>query len=267
MSILLKPTFREAIRSATRTLYGGWITTGSPVAAEIMAGSGLDWVLIDMEHAPNGLESVLAQLYAVSAYDVTPVVRVPFGDGVIIKQVLDLGVQNILVPMISTADQAGRVTEAAQYPPLGRRGVGSALARSARWNRVENYLDDAARHVSVFVQIESVEAVDNARSIAQTEGVDGIFVGPSDLAASMGLLGRQSHPDVVAAVKETFAQVAQCEKPFGVNAFDPVQADDYVRSGAEFALVGADAALLARGSEELAQRFITSPGQPAPDSY
>ncbi|KZF12416.1 MAG: HpcH/HpaI aldolase/citrate lyase family protein [Rhodococcus sp. (in: high G+C Gram-positive bacteria)] len=267
MSLRLKPPFREVIRESSRPLYGGWITTGSPVAAEIMAGSGLDWVLIDMEHAPNGLESTLAQLYAVSGYDVTPVVRVPVADTVIIKQVLDLGAQNILVPMISTAAQARDVAEAAQYPPVGRRGVGSALARSARWNRVENYLENAAEHVSVFVQIESVDAVGNARAIAETPGIDGVFVGPSDLAASMGLLGRQNHPDVVAAVKETFAEVATTGKPFGVNAFVPGQADEYVRDGAEFVLVGADAALLARGSEDLARRYITSPGETPRTSY
>ncbi|MDZ7910689.1 MAG: HpcH/HpaI aldolase/citrate lyase family protein [Rhodococcus sp. (in: high G+C Gram-positive bacteria)] len=267
MSLRLKPPFREVIRESPRALFGGWITTGSPVAAEIMAGSGLDWILIDMEHAPNGLESVLAQLYAVSGYPVTPVVRIPVADTVVIKQVLDLGAQSIVVPMISTAAQAAEVAQAAQYPPVGRRGVGSALARSARWNRVENYLENAAGHVSVFVQIESTDAVGNARAIAETPGIDGVFVGPSDLAASMGLLGRQNHPDVVAAVHETFAQVATTGKPFGVNAFVAEQADAYVSAGARFVLVGADAALLARGSEDLAHRHITVPGQTPGTSY
>ena len=267
MPLRLNKTFREALAEADRPLYGGWITTGSPVAAEIMAGSGLDWVLIDMEHAPNGLESVLAQLYAVSAYPVTPVVRVPVGDAVIIKQVLDLGAQNILVPMISTADQAREVAAAAQYPPVGRRGVGSALARSARWNRVEDYLADGADHVSVFVQIETAEGVSNAAAIAETPGIDGVFLGPSDLSASMGLLGQQNHPDVVAAVNDAFTAIASTGKPFGVNAFDPGRADSYAEDGARFLLVGADAAILARGSEALAQRYIDPSAHRARASY
>src|SRR5262249_41907437 len=141
-----------------------------------------------------------------------------------------------------------------------------ALARSARWNRVDTYLHRAAEHVSVFVQIETAEGVDNAHAIAQTPGIDGVFVGPSDLAASIGLLGQQTHPDVVAAVEKAFAGVAAAGKPFGVNAFVPEQARRYVDSGASFVLVGADVALLARGSEALAARFIANQGAPR-DSY
>ncbi len=221
-----------------------------------MAGSGLDWLLIDMEHAPNGLDSVLAQLHAVSGYASTPVVRVPWGDPVTIKQVLDLGPQNILVPMVSTAEQAREVASAAHYPPAGIRGVGSALARSARWNRVENYLQNAAEHVSVFVQVETLEGIRNARTIAEVEGIAGIFLGPSDLAASMGLIGQQAHPDVVSAVKGAFEEIAAAGKPVGVNAFDPAVAREYAEAGASWMLVGADVALLARGSEKLAADFI-----------
>ncbi|MGV9546049.1 HpcH/HpaI aldolase family protein [Nocardia beijingensis] len=265
MPLRLNPTFRDRLAGADRTLFGGWICSGSPVAAEIMAGAGLDWLLIDMEHAPNGLESVLTQLYAVSGYSSTPVVRVPEGETVVIKQVLDLGAQNILVPMISTSDEARAVAAMTRYPPTGKRGVGSALARSARWNRVEGYLHEDAEHVSLFVQIETAQGVENARSIAETPGVDGVFVGPSDLAASMGLIGQQTHPDVVAAVKRAFAAVAAAGKPLGVNAFDPAAVRDYAAAGARFMLVGADVALLARGSEQLAQTYIgnTDPGPPA----
>src|SRR4051812_23393601 len=234
-----------------------WVCTGSPLVAEICAGSGLDWLLVDMEHSPNGLESVLAQLQAVAAYSVTPVVRVPVGDVVTIKQVLDLGAQNLLVPMVSSVAAAEAVVQAVRYPPRGRRGVGSALARSARWNRVGGYLEDADEHVSLFVQIETAEGVAAADAIAAVDGVDGVFVGPSDLAASMGLLGRQGHPDVVAAVHRTFDAVRGAGKPVGVNAFDAALARSYVDAGASFVLVGADVALLARGSEELAGRFVT----------
>ncbi|SCY43569.1 2,4-dihydroxyhept-2-enedioate aldolase [Microbacterium sp. LKL04] len=255
MPFHLNPTFREALTDADRPLAGMWVCSGSPLVAEICAGSGLDWLLIDMEHSPNGLESVLAQLQAVAAAPVTAVVRVPIGDVVTIKQVLDLGAQNILVPMVDTAAQAAELVDAVRYPPRGRRGVGSALARSARWNRVEEYLAGADRHVSLFVQVETVEGVRNAAEIAAVDGVDGVFVGPSDLAASMGLLGAQTHPDVVAAVLEAFMAVRGAGKPVGVNAFDPDAAQRYLDEGASFVLVGADVALLARGSEALAARW------------
>ncbi len=258
MPIQLKPTLGYELSRSQRTLYGGWVCSGSPVAAEIMAGAGLDCVLIDMEHAPNSLESVLAQLHAVSGYPVTPIVRVPAGETVVIKQVLDLGVQNILVPMVSTADQAEQIAAMSQYPPAGVRGVGNALARSGRWNRVTNYLADGAEHVSVFVQIEAEEGLANAAKIAAVDGIDGVFFGPSDLAASMGLLGQQTHPEVVKAVKSAFAEIKRTGKPVGVNAFDPTFARDYADAGAAWVLVGADVALLARGSEKLANDFISA---------
>lgn len=256
MPLRLSPTFRDAMAGAHRPLAGMWICSGSPLIAEICAGSGLDWVLIDMEHSPNGLESVLAQLQAVAAYPVAPVVRVPIGDVVTIKQVLDLGAQNLLVPMVSTRAEAEAAVAAVRYPPRGTRGVGSALARSARWNRVGDYLQDADAHVSLFVQVETTAGVEAAAEIAAVDGVDGVFVGPSDLAASMGVLGQQTHPDVTAAVLRTFEAVRAAGKPVGVNAFDPAVADSYLDAGASFVLVGADTALLARGSEALAARFI-----------
>ncbi|MFE1645737.1 aldolase/citrate lyase family protein [Microbacterium sp. P01] len=252
MPLRLAPTFRDALSAASAPLAGIWVCSGSPLVAEVCAGSGMDWTLIDMEHSPNGLESVLAQLHAVAGYAITPVVRVPTNDVVLIKQVLDLGAQNILVPMVSSAADAAAAVAAVRYPPHGVRGVGSALARSARWNRVEGYLENADAHVSLFVQIETAAGVEAAAAIAEVEGVDGIFVGPSDLAASMGLLGQQTHPDVTAAVRRVFAAAAATGIPVGVNAFDPVVARSYAQDGARFLLVGADVALLARGSEALA---------------
>lgn len=233
-----------------------WVCSGSPLVAEICAGAGLDWMLIDMEHSPNSLDSVLSQLQAVAAYPTTPLVRVPNGDVVTIKGVLDIGAQNVLVPMISSADEARAVVEAVRYPPRGRRGVGSALARSARWNRVDDYLTEADGHVSLFVQIESAAGVEAAADIASVDGIDGVFLGPSDLAASMGLLGQQAHPDVVEAVHRAFAAIRAAGKPIGVNAFDPTLASRYLESGASFILVGADVTLLARGSEDLRKRFL-----------
>lgn len=256
MPIRLEPTFRERLSEATRPLIGQWVCSGSPLVAEICAGAGLDWLLIDMEHTPNDLESVLGQLQAVAAYPATPMVRVPTGDSVTMKGVLDIGAQNVLVPMISTAAEARATVEAVRYPPRGRRGVGSALARSARWNRVEGYLVNADEHVSLFVQIESVAGVEAAADIAAVDGIDGIFLGPSDLAASMGLLGQQNHHKVVNAVHRAFEAVRGVGKPVGVNAFDPTMAQRYVDAGAAFILVGADVVLLARGSEDLRARFM-----------
>src|SRR6478752_9259989 len=148
MPLQLTPTFRDDLAAADRPLAGIWVCTGSALVAEICAGAGMDWMLIDMEHSPNGLESVLGQLQAVAAYPITPVVRVPIGDVVTIKQVLDLGAQNLLVPMVSSKTDAEAAVAAVRYPPQGTRGVGSALARSARWNRVEDYLARADDHVS-----------------------------------------------------------------------------------------------------------------------
>ncbi|KAA9111317.1 HpcH/HpaI aldolase family protein [Microbacterium rhizomatis] len=256
MSLRLGPTFRDALSAASRPLAGMWVCTASPVVAEICAGSGLDWLLIDMEHSPNGLASTVAQLQVAAAYPITPVVRVPIGDVVTIKQVLDLGAQNILVPMISSREEAGDIVRAVRYPPRGVRGVGSALARSGRWNRVDGYLENADAHVSLFVQIETAQGVEAAAGIAAVDGIDGVFVGPSDLAASMGLLGQQTHPDVRAAVGRTFDAVRGAGKPVGINAFDPAVAQEYVDAGASFVLVDADVALLARGSEALAARWI-----------
>lgn len=229
---------------------------GSPLVTEVAAGSGLDWLLIDMEHSANTLESVLLQLQAAAAYPIAPLVRVASNDTVAIKQVLDLGAQNIIVPMVSSAAEAQAAVAATRYPPEGVRGVGSALARSARWNRVDRYLQESAAHTSLTVQIETAAGVEAAADIAAIDGIDAVFVGPSDLSASMGLLGQQTHPSVVAAVEHVFSAVQAAGKPVGVNAFDPVAADAYIAAGADFVAVGADVALLARASEALAARFI-----------
>lgn len=256
MPFQLKPSFREALAVSDRSLVGMWVCSGSPVIAEIAAGSGVDWLLIDGEHSANTLESIQVQLQVAAAYPVTPLVRVPSNDAAIIKQVLDLGAQNIIVPMVSSVAEAEAAVAAAHYPPRGIRGVGSALSRSARWNRVDDYLHDAATHTSVIVQIETAAGVAAASDIAAVDGVDAIFVGPSDLAASLGHLGEQTHPEVVDAVHRTFRAAKDAATPVGVNAFAAASADDYIAQGADFVAVGADVALLARASEQLAARFI-----------
>lgn len=252
----LPPTFSDVVAGAARPLVGMWVCSGSPLVAEICAGSGLDWLLLDAEHSPNGLESLLAQLQAVQAYPVTPLVRPPSGDPVTIKQYLDLGVQNLLVPMVDTGTQAAELVRAVSYPPAGIRGVGSALARASRWNRVDDYLGAARQTVSLYVQLESAEAVAEVESIVATPGVDGVFIGPSDLAASMGVLGQQDHPEVVEAVERCIAVARAAGVRVGVNAFAPPLARRYLAAGVDFVLVGADVQLLARGSEKLAADYI-----------
>ncbi len=251
----LPPTLRDRIKTASHPLIGLWACAGSHVTTEIVAGSGCDLVLLDAEHSPNGLESVLAQLYAMSAYPATPVVRPPSGDAVTIKQFLDLGVQNLLIPMVDSAEQAAEIVRAVRYPLSGVRGVGSALARSARWNRVQGYLGRAEETISLTVQIESAAAVADVERIVTVDGVDAIFVGPADLAASMGLLGQQNHPDVIEVVLRSIGAALAAGKPAGVNAFVPADADRYISAGASFVAVGADVAILARQTEALVARF------------
>ncbi|NLB47397.1 MAG: 2-dehydro-3-deoxyglucarate aldolase [Microbacteriaceae bacterium] len=264
--LTLPTTLADRLATADRALIGLWACAGSPVTAEIVASSGCDWVLLDAEHSPNGLESVLAQLYAMSAYPVAPLVRPPFGDTVLIKQYLDLGAQNLLIPMVDSAEQAAEIVRAVNYPTTGVRGVGSALARSARWNRVEGYLGRARETISLTLQIESAAAVADVERIAATEGVDALFVGPSDLAASMGFLGQQSHPEVVAAVLRSIEAGKAAGKPVGVNAFVAADADRYIEAGAAFVAVGADVSMLARQSEALVDRFIGDRGATQSDA-
>ncbi|MEO3941237.1 HpcH/HpaI aldolase/citrate lyase family protein [Paenarthrobacter nicotinovorans] len=256
MPLQLGPTFYSALTEAGRPLAGMWVCSGSPLVAEICAGSGLDWVLIDAEHSPNGLESILAQLHAVSSYPVQAMVRPPVNDTVVIKQYLDLGVQNLLIPMVNSAFEAASAVAAVRYPPHGVRGVGSALARASRWNRVPDYLASASESISLTVQIESEAAASAVEEILAVDGVDGIFLGPSDLAASMGLLGQQENPLVRAVVEHCLAAAKAAGKPAGVNAFNESTARAYLDAGASFVLVGADVAVLARASEGFASTFI-----------
>lgn len=258
------PTVPDAVGpggEGKRPVVGMFVCDGGATSAEICAGAGFDYVLIDGEHGAFWLEGIQAQLRAVAAYPSLAVVRVPENSEVLIKQVLDAGAQSIMVPMVSSAAEAQEAVKAVRYPQPGNpgagvRGVGSSLARSSRWGRIPEYLTRAHEFVSLIVQIETATALRHARAIAEVEGVDALFVGPSDLAASMGLLGRQAHPTVVSAVKRVIADAKAAGTVVGVNAFDPVQARDYLAAGADFVNVGADVALLARATERLAAEYL-----------
>lgn len=234
---------------------GMFLSSGDPTAAEILAGTGFDYLLIDGEHSPLSLETIQSVLRAMAAYPTLGVVRVPVNDEVIIKQYLDLGVQTLVVPMVDSVSEAQAAARAVAYPPEGVRGVGSALARSGRWNRIPDYLARALETITLIVQAESAASVENITDIAAVEGVDGVFIGPSDMAASMGMIGQQTHPDVVAAVKHVITEVKAAGKFVGVNAFAQDQARDYLTAGADFVNVGADVALLAAGSRALLEAF------------
>lgn len=239
--------------------FGMWLASGSAYASEICAGSGIDWVLLDQEHAPNDLRSTLEQLQVLAGYpDVDVVVRPPAADPVLIKQLLDIGAQNIIVPMIDSPAEASSAVAATRYPPDGIRGVGSALARGSRWNRISDYLVTADDSVSLTVQVETVAGLEHLGEIADVDGVGAVFIGPADLAASMGKLGQPEHPDVVSTIEAALATIVEHGKSAGVNAFNESIARRYLSAGATFVLVGADVALLARGAEELAARYRQS---------
>lgn len=239
-----------------RPRFGMWVATGSPYVTEIVAGSGIDWLLLDQEHAPNDITSTLAQLQVLAGYpDVDVVVRPPSADPVGIKRLLDIGVTNLMVPMIDTPEQAAAAVAATRYPPAGIRGVGAALARASAWNRISDYLVTADDGISLTVQVETVAALHALPEICAVPGVAAVFIGPADLAASMGKLGKPEDVDVVTAIEQALTIISSMGVGAGVNAFNESIARRYLAAGAGFVLVGADAALIARGAEQLANRY------------
>jgi 4-hydroxy-2-oxoheptanedioate aldolase len=248
--------FKRALKDGQPQI-GLWVGLADPYAIEAMAGAGFDWLLIDGEHAPNDLRTVLGQLQAVAAYPVHPIVRPVIGDVALIKQLLDVGAQSLLVPVVETPSQAATLVAATRYPPRGIRGVGSALARSSRWNLIGDYLHTADDQMCVLVQVETQKGVSNIAAIAATEGVDGVFFGPADLSASMGLLGQPGHPDVQKAILDGIAIVRAAGKAPGVLSPDPKLARQYLDAGALFVAVGVDATLLTRACRDLAAAYKT----------
>lgn len=237
---------------------GLWVSLADPIAAEIGAGAGFDWLVLDGEHSPNDLRTILGQLQAVQAYPVSVIVRPVEGDRAIIKQLLDVGVQTILAPMVESAEQAVALVESVRYPPAGRRGV--ATARAARWGRVENYWEQADSQMCVIAQIESQDGLDNLEAIAAVEGIDALFVGPSDLGASLGYLGQPDHPVVRAAVADALTRSVAAGCKAGVLALTKELVDEYREAGASFVGVAIDTAILAKGTADLARQFDTDEG-------
>ena len=246
--------FKQALARGELQI-GLWQALADPYAAELCAGSGFDWLLLDGEHAPNDLRSILGSLQGIAPYPVHPVVRVPHGGADLIKQVLEVGATTLLVPMVDSAEQARQLVRAMRYPPEGMRGVGSAIARSSRWARYPNYLHEANERVCLLVQVETRDALVRLDAIARVDGVDGVFIGPADLAASMGHLGQPTHPEVRAAIEVAITTIAQAGKAPGILCADEALARYYIALGARFVAVGVDTVLLARATHLLAASF------------
>ncbi len=246
--------FKSAL-AQQRQQIGLWLGLADPYSAELCAGAGFDWLLLDGEHAPNDVRTLLAQLQAVAPYPSHPIIRPPIGDTVLIKQMLDIGVQTLLVPMVESADQAAALVAATRYPPAGVRGVGSALARASRWNRCSDYLQEADAQICLLVQVESKKGLDNLDAITSVDGVDGVFIGPADLSAALGHRGNPGHPDVQQAIEHAIRRIVALGKAAGILSADEKLARRYLELGCTFVAVGVDTSLLARSTRLLAERF------------
>ncbi|MER2533801.1 MAG: 4-hydroxy-2-oxoheptanedioate aldolase [Rhizobiaceae bacterium] len=254
--------FKRALRDG-RPQIGLWLGLANPYTAELCAGAGFDWLLIDGEHAPNTIPTMLAQLQAIGgASQGEAVVRLPIGETWMIKQVLDLGAQTILVPMVETAEQARALVRAVRYPPAGVRGVGAALARASAFNRIGDYLRTADAEICLLVQVENRAGLEALDAIASVDGVDGVFVGPADLAADMGFLGRPGAPEVQAAVEDALLRIHSHGKAAGILTSDGALARRYLDLGATFVAVGSDVGLLVGATSALLAQYRDAPGQP-----
>jgi len=235
-------------------LSGLWLTLASSTVSEIAGQSGFDWCLIDAEHGPNTLQSIASQLQTLAGTQAQPVVRVPMGEDWMLKQVLDLGVQTVVVPMVNTAAQAAQVAAAVRYPGQGTRGMGAALARASRYGDIVDYVSSANDQIFLFVQIESAQAVANIDAIAATPGVDGVFVGPADLSADMGFVGHMDAPQVRAAIDHVYARAKAAGKVIGTITFDPTDFSRQAERGVQFLGLGSDATVLSTALRALAKK-------------
>ncbi|MBS9762071.1 4-hydroxy-2-oxoheptanedioate aldolase [Pseudomonas mosselii] len=247
-------TFKQRLRTGQAQI-GLWLGLADPYCAELAANAGFDWLLLDGEHAPNDLRGLLGQLQAVAPYPAQPIVRPVIGDTALIKQLLDIGAQTLLVPMVESAEQARQLVRAMRYPPHGVRGVGSALARASRWNSLPGYLDQADEQMCLLVQVENREGLANLDAICAVEGVDGVFIGPADLSADMGHRGDPGHPEVQAAIDDAIVRIGRAGKAAGILSADEALARRYIELGAAFVAVGVDTTVLMRGLQTLAGKF------------
>lgn len=245
--------FKRALKAGTSQI-GLWCSLSSHYSIEVVAGAGFDWLLLDTEHSPNDLESLLTQLQAVAAYPSSPVVRVPWNDTVTIKRVLDIGAQSLLIPYVQNPDEAQAAVAAMRYPPQGVRGV-AGTTRATRFGRVKDYAKRAHEELCLLVQLETQDALEHVEAIADIEEIDGIFIGPADLHASMGYTGEVANPKVLPVIEDALRRIRRAGKAPGILVGDEQLAKRCIEAGSLFTAVGVDVGILARGAEQLAAKF------------
>ena len=250
---LPRNSFKHAI-AAGRLQIGLWSSLCSNIVADILSDSGFDWILLDTEHSPNEIPSLLSQLQVLARTTTTPIVRPAWNDAVLIKRIMDLGAQTLLVPFVQDRQEAQRAVAATRYPPVGIRGTAGG-SRASRYGRVTDYLTRANSEICVLVQIETRAALDQLEAIAGVEGVDGVFIGPSDLAASIGHIGDIAHADVQREIQGAAQRLKAIGKAAGILAVIEGDARRYIDWGYNFVAVGADNVLLSRGADQLARKF------------
>lgn len=245
--------FKRAI-SQGQPQIGLWLSLCSNIGAEAMAYSGYDWLLIDTEHTPNNPASVLTQLQAVATGTATPIVRPAWNDTVLIKGYLDIGAQSFLVPYVESAEEAQAAVEAVRYPPHGMRGVATST-RGNKFGRVKDYFEKADAEICLLIQVETQKGYDNLDEILAVEGVDGVFVGPSDLSAGLGHLNNPLHPDVQAAIFDINKRCMAAGKPAGILTPVEDEAKAYLEAGFTFVAIGSDLGLMIKNGDALVRRF------------
>jgi 4-hydroxy-2-oxoheptanedioate aldolase len=245
--------FKRALQ-AGKPQIGLWSSLSSNYSVEVIAGAGFDWILLDSEHSPNDLESLLTQLQAAASYPTHAVVRVPWNDMVTIKRVLDIGAQSLLVPYVSTRAEAESAVSYTRYPPSGVRGV-AGTTRATRFGRIKDYARHAHEEICLLVQVETQAALDNLESICAVDGVDGVFIGPADLHASLGYPGEIANPKVKPLIDDAIRRIRKAGKAPGILTPSEADARHWLECGALFVAVGADVGILARGAEALAAKF------------
>ena len=245
--------FKHAL-AAGKLQIGLWCSLASNIAAEIVSDSGYDWLLLDTEHSPNEIPDLLSQLQAVARGTATPIVRAAWNDAVLIKRILDLGVQSVLLPFVENPEEARRAVAATRYPPHGIRGTAGS-SRASRYGRVTDYLKKANSEICVLIQVETREALAQIEEIAQVDGIDGVFIGPSDLAASIGRIGDMQHAESQKLYEEAARRLKAIGKPSGILTLNEEEARRFISWGYRFVAVGADVGLLARNADALAKRF------------
>ena len=247
-------TFKQAL-SKGEIRFGCWLGLGDPYAAELMGTAGFDWLVVDGEHAPNDLRSIIAQLQALESSSSHAVVRLPVGETWMIKQVLDGGAQTVLVPMVETAEQARQLVRDVTYPPHGDRGVGYSVSRVSRFGEIADYGTTADAEVCLLVQVENRKGLAALDDILAIDEIDGVFIGPADLAADMGHMGNAMHADVQDTIMSTLRRIRGAGKAAGILSTQDAMTDAALAAGANFVAVGADVLLLSKAARALNARW------------